>query len=164
MESLRKERAKAIKKQFALRKAGKGKKVKRRGSVKFPRVRAAEFTAGKVAGLDVKTREDYLDLIENSLTKNYQLMGDGSLKSKDLLDAAIDAEYEGFTNIKDVNMYRKKVATLIHGIKSCTIKAEMAPLLNNVKEEKEDKKKKEEKEEKKEKNKKKEKKEKEEKL
>ena len=125
----------AIKKQFDMRRVGKKTEdeVSTKMNVMFSRVRAAEFTSGKIAGLDVKTREDYLGLIENSLTKNYQLMGDGSLKSKDLLDAAIDAEYEGFTNNKVVTMYRKKVATLIHGIKSCTSKKEMSPLLTDFK-------------------------------
>ena len=124
-----------IKKQFGLRKGGaRGEdEVGAKMNVIFSRVRAAEFTTGKIAGLEVKTREDYLGLIENSIMKNYELMGDGSLGTKDFLDAAVEAEYEVFTNNKVVTMYRKKVATLIHAIKSCTQRAEMSPLLIDYK-------------------------------
>ena len=124
-----------IKKQFGLRRGeARGEdELGTKMNVIFSRVRAAEFTTGKIAGLDVKTREDYLGLIENSIVKNYELMGDGSLGTKDFLDAAVDAEYEVFTNNKVVTMYRKKAATLIHGIKSCTKRSELSPLLIDFK-------------------------------
>ena len=90
------------------------RKNKTKSNIKFPWVRAAKFTAGKIAGLDVKTREDYLALIENSLTKNYQLMGDSFLKSKDLLDAAIDAN----PTLDDVESLTKKTKKMMscHGL------------------------------------------------
>ena len=63
----REKRAKAeleslIQKQFRLRKAAaedKRKEVEDR-VLSYAKVKAAEFTANKISGLDVKTREDYL--------------------------------------------------------------------------------------------------------
>ena len=131
----------AIKKQFDMRK-GKTKaedEVQTKMNSMFARVKAAEFTSGKIAGLDVKTREDYLGLVESSLTKNYDNFksydsstGEG-LKSCDILDAAVEAEYSVFTSNKVVTMYRKKVATLIQGIKSATSKLEMSEILKDYK-------------------------------
>ena len=121
----------------------KGKKSKpeddartkeKNNSLSFARVKAAEFTSGKIAGLDVKTREDYLGLVEASLTKNYEDTKDSKsikLVGADLLDAAIEAEYSVFTSNKVVTMYRKKVAVLIYGIKGATKKLEMSEILTN---------------------------------
>ena len=35
-------------------------------------VKSAEFTSNKIAGLEVKTREDYMSLTEASLAENYR--------------------------------------------------------------------------------------------
>ena len=130
----------AIKKQFDLRKGKKSRpedeiRVKEKNnSLSFARVKAAEFTSGKIAGLDVKTREDYLGLIETSLTKNYddtKESGGLRLQGPDILDAAIEAEYSVFTTNKVVTMYRKKVAVLIYGIKGATKKLELSEILTN---------------------------------
>ena len=130
----------AIKKQFDLRKGKKSKSEdeyrakEKKNSLSFARVKAAEFTSGKIAGLDVKTREDYLGLVETSLTKNYEdtkEAGGIKLDVADLLDAAIEAEYSVFTTNKVVTMYRKKVAVLISGIKGATKKLEMSEVLIN---------------------------------
>jgi hypothetical protein len=68
----REKRAKAelesvIQKQFRLRKAAAEEEVGRREEeeqriLSYAKVKAAEFTAGKISGLDVKTREDYLGI------------------------------------------------------------------------------------------------------
>ena len=130
----------AIKKQFDLRKGKKSKSEdeyrakEKKNSLSFARVKAAEFTSGKIAGLDVKTREDYLGLVETSLTKNYEdtkEAGGIKLDVADVLDAAIEAEYSVFTTNKVVTMYRKKVAVLISGIKGATKKLEMSEILTN---------------------------------
>ena len=35
-------------------------------------VKAAEFTVNKIAGLEVRTREDYMGLVESSLAENFR--------------------------------------------------------------------------------------------
>ena len=45
-------------------------------SAKFAKVRSAEFTSNKIAGLDVRTREEYLGLVESTLGTNHQTCGD----------------------------------------------------------------------------------------
>ena len=126
----------AIKKQFDMRKGKAARSeddVQSRMNVMFARVKAAEFTTGKIAGLEVKTREDYLGLVEAALSKNYSETGGTELKDKDLLDAAVEAEYEVFTSNKVVTMYRKKVAFLIQNIKNSTKKNDMSDILVNFK-------------------------------
>jgi hypothetical protein len=52
-----------IQKQFRLRKGGaeEGRKEEEEQRIlSYAKVKAAEFTAGKISGLDIKTREDYL--------------------------------------------------------------------------------------------------------
>ena len=66
------ERESAIKKQFKMRKKGTEKEQKPKAQLGHARVRAAEFTETKIAGLDLKTREDYLGLVQANLTTNYE--------------------------------------------------------------------------------------------
>ena len=127
----------AIKKQFNMRR-GKSKEtedeVSSKMNVLFAKVKAAQFTAGKISGLEVKTREDYLGLVESSLLQNYKECSGRcgkNLKDNDILDAAVEAEYSVFTSNKVVTMYRKKVAVLIQNIKSCTKRGEMSEILQN---------------------------------
>jgi len=109
--------------QFQLRK-GKSKDDEDddKASIGYAKVKAAEFTSGKIAGLEVRTREDYLGLVESSLARNYEVAGEVEkrLQKVDILDAAVEAEYEVFTNNKVVTMYRKKMAVLIQSIKKDT--------------------------------------------
>ena len=97
---------------------------KSNAGVGYAKVKAAEFTSKKIAGLDVRTREDYLGLLETSLAKNYEATRDNNtekkMENRDILDAAIEAEYEVFTANKVVTMYRKRVAILIQHIKKDT--------------------------------------------
>merc|ERR1712142_1174375 len=117
------DRENIIKKQFQLRK-GKSKDDEddEKASIGYAKVKAAEFTSGKIAGLEVRTREDYLGLVESSLARNYEVAGEVEkrLQKVDILDAAVEAEYEVFTNNKVVTMYRKKMAVLIQSIKKDT--------------------------------------------
>jgi len=125
----------AIKKQFDMRKGKTKEKDEVHGkmNVLFAKVKAAEFTTGKIAGLDVKTRDDYLGLVESSLSKNYDSCGGEGLKSNDINDAAVDAEYSVFTSNKVVTMYRKKMASLIQSVKSATAKGELSEILRDYK-------------------------------
>ena len=99
-------------------------------------MKAAEFTANKIAGLDVKTREDYMSLVESSLAENYRASKGFSnieLQNHDILQAAIQAEYQIFTVNKVVTMYRKRMATLITSIKSDSKKLDISEILVNYK-------------------------------
>jgi len=114
-----------IKKQFKMRSGSKNKDVEEddKVAIGYAKVKAAEFTSGKITGLDVKTREDYLGLVETSLGKNYEVcqsQKELKMQTFEILEAAVDAEYEVFTNNKVVTMYRKKMAVLIHSIKKDT--------------------------------------------
>ena len=62
-------------------------------------------------GLDVKTRDDYLGLVESSLSKNYDSCGGEGLKSNDINDAAVDAEYSVFTSNKVWNVLNVIIST-----------------------------------------------------
>ena len=80
------------------------------------RVRAAEFTEVKVVGLKLKTREYCLDLVLNALTKNYTTMEARQCSAEDIIEDAIKAEYDLFTNTKGITMYRWKIIKLISSI------------------------------------------------
>jgi len=140
----REERAKkqlrgVIGRQFKLRKAGgkeeeEQKKQDEEKAAAFAKVKSAEFTATKIAGLDVKTREDYMSLCESSLAENYaasKSFHEKRFQVFDILNAAIDAEYQIFTSNKVITMYRKRMATLISSIKSETKKLNLCSTLEN---------------------------------
>lgn len=139
----REERAKkalqaVISKQFKLRKGASGKaeddKSEQEEAVLFAKVKSAEFTTNKIAGLDVKTREDYMGLVESCLATNYSTtknLGDVVMSVQNILQAAIEAEYQVFTSNKVVTMYRKKMATLITSIKADTKKLDQSSLIIN---------------------------------
>ena len=40
--------------------------------MKYAKVKSAEFTSKKIAGLDIRSRESYLALLENVLRTNYE--------------------------------------------------------------------------------------------
>ena len=69
------DRESIIRNQFKLRKGKSNNEVK--VSVGFAKVRASEITSRKIAGLDVRTREDYFGLMETSMARNYDAMGQG---------------------------------------------------------------------------------------
>jgi len=116
------DRENIIRKQFKLRKGKDKDEEEEKVVLGYAKVRAAEFTSGKIAGLEVRTREDYLGLVETSLARNLEGVGEGekNLQKGDVLEAAVDAEYEIFTSNKVVTMYRKRMAGLIHSIKKDT--------------------------------------------
>ena len=73
-------------------------------SIGFPKARAA-----KIAGLDVRTLEAYLGLVETALARDQEAgagTGGSRLQKNDIL--AVEAEYEVFNEV--VTMYRKKMA------------------------------------------------------
>ena len=116
------DRENIIRKQFQLRKGKNKDDEEEKSVISYAKVRAAEFTSGKIAGLEVRTREDYLGLVETSLARNFEGVREAgrNFQQGDILEAAVDAEYEIFTSNKVVTMYRKRMAGLIHSIKKDT--------------------------------------------
>ena len=72
-------------------------------------MKSAEFTAKKIAGLEVRARESYLSLLETNLKKNYDTFASvaagkeetsKSLIPFDILQCAIEEEYKIFSKNK----------------------------------------------------------------
>jgi len=119
-----------LNKQFKIRKGGgeeskEDKKKENDNAVAYAKVKAAEFTVNKIAGLEVRTREDYMGLVESSLADNFRNVKtygqtDRDFQTYDILHAAIESEYQVFTTNKVVTMYRKNMVKLIQAIKADT--------------------------------------------
>ena len=123
-KAAREERDDEIKRQFKMRKKGKEKVVEKpKAKLGHARVRAAEFTETKVAGLDLKTRESYYDLLVSALTMNYEATRSFNTKEMttgEIGEAGVEAEYKAFTSITTTTMYRSKLAKLIQKVKKET--------------------------------------------
>jgi len=125
-KAAKEERESEIKRQFKMRKKGKEKeaeKPKAKMGLGHARVRAAEFTETKVAGLDLKTRESFYGLLVSTLTANYEAARSFRTKEMSLVEiseAGVEAEYGVFTSNKTTTMYRSKVANLIQRVKKET--------------------------------------------
>ena len=136
-KAAKEERENAIKRQFKMRKKGGEKeadKPKGKMGLGHARVRAAEFTETKVAGLDLKTRESYYDLLVAALTTNYEAAL--SFRTKEMSlgeigDAGVEAEYNIFTSNKTTTMYRSKLANLIQRVKKETKELLFSSLLES---------------------------------
>jgi len=102
-------------------------------ALKVAKVKAAEFTAKKIAGLDVRSRESYLALLENVLRSNYDKVsqlsvtsGGGENKENkklhplDIRQCAVDQEYKIFSDNKVVTTYRRTMAFLMSKVKKDT--------------------------------------------
>jgi len=120
------QRENQIRQQFEVRKKKRKTEEKQKVSLGHARVKAAEFTEKKIAGLDLKTREDYLGLVTSSLTRNQETTAtfrskeQGLLSTSHLLEASVEEEYKVFTTNKVITMYRKRMAQVISGIKKET--------------------------------------------
>ena len=124
-KAAKEERESEIKRQFKMRKKGKKEveKPKAKMGLGHARVRAAEFTETKVAGLDLKTRETFCDLLVSILEKNYEAARSFRTKEMSLVEireAGVEAEYGVFTSNKTTTMYRSKVAKIIQQVKKET--------------------------------------------
>ena len=78
------------------------------------RIRNAQATTTKVAGLKISVRENYLTALVDALKANVQNNDEDKPRSalvhRDYEEVAADIEYECFSNQKVVNMYRHAVA------------------------------------------------------
>ncbi|XP_071552976.1 LOW QUALITY PROTEIN: uncharacterized protein [Panulirus ornatus] len=150
----KKERANMIKEQFALRR-GKGpskpssssyasrlkeqkekEKLEReeKDRAKRSKLTNAEFTS-KIVGLNIGTRESYLQMLSQALMKNYETCRDSApvlshLKESDTEDVAVKMEYNIFTSTNVMMMYRKGMMSLMMSIRkdtnACSLRKELA--------------------------------------
>lgn len=92
-------------------------------AIKNARVRGAEFTAKKIACLEVKARESYLSLLEGIMKENYNncsRLNPGNnldLSESDIGQCAVEEEYKIFTGNKVISTYRRGMAFLMADIK-----------------------------------------------
>ncbi|KAG0724792.1 ATP-dependent DNA helicase Q5 [Chionoecetes opilio] len=153
------QRTAVIKKQFALRR-GKGKKASNpssssssssstyKGRLKEQKEKeraekeeqeraarsklvSAQYTS-KINGLNIATRESYLQLVSQALTKNYEACvetstGRSCLKECDIEAVATKMEYQVFTSTSVMMMYRKAVMSLPGVYMSPSVMAPVTP-------------------------------------
>ena len=126
-------RGKEIRDEFNKRRGGKVSKKEElrrekekdkeeKEAVRSAKVKAAEFTTKKIAGLDVRSRENYLALLESVLRTNYDecnklSSNEKELSMMDIRQCAIDQEYKIFSDTKVMTMYRRGMAFLMADIK-----------------------------------------------
>ena len=80
------------------------------------KVKSAEFTTIKIAGLEITQRESYLSLLESVIRQNYdaysKVAKEADLKpitAYEVQKLAVGEEYKIFTNNKVVTMYRRGI-------------------------------------------------------
>merc|ERR1719295_568497 len=121
-------------------------KQKEEEELKYSKVKAAELTTKNIPGLDVRSRDSYLALLENTFRINYDTYmefgrpadsaevpvetADGStamckeapktLHMLDIRECAIEQEYQVFTSNKVVTTYRRAMAFLMSKVKKET--------------------------------------------
>ncbi|KAK8391625.1 hypothetical protein O3P69_017276 [Scylla paramamosain] len=85
---------------------------------------SAQFTS-KIVGLNIATRESYLQLVSQALSKNYEVCwqpgaGRSHLKECDIEDVATKMEYQVFTSTNVMMMYRKGMMSLMMSLRKDT--------------------------------------------
>uniref|UniRef100_A0A336LL22 ATP-dependent DNA helicase n=1 Tax=Culicoides sonorensis TaxID=179676 RepID=A0A336LL22_CULSO len=123
-----------IQKQFALRKLQAAKDMEMEPSVALTKVKHAQSTSTKVAGLTNQVRESYLTFLADALKANVEACKgkespDHDLVYKDFEDIAIELEYDAFTNNTVITMYRRGVIKHINSIKGMTKSTKLFPQL-----------------------------------
>ncbi|KAH8294415.1 hypothetical protein KR054_012499 [Drosophila jambulina] len=126
-----------IKQQFKLRKQiSAARQLEQDTAAQISRIRQAEATEKKIAGLQATHREKYLTAIIDALKANVDKCKDepeqrpkSVLKYNDYEAIAVDMEYEVFRQQKVANMYRHALTKQISIIKQLTGKTQLMPLL-----------------------------------
>ncbi|KAH8264904.1 hypothetical protein KR038_007156 [Drosophila bunnanda] len=126
-----------IKQQFKLRKQiSAARQLEQDTAAQISRIRQAEATEKKIAGLQATHREKYLTAIIDTLKANVDKCKDepeqqpkSVLKYNDYEAIAVDMEYEVFRQQKVANMYRHALTKQISTIKQLTGKMQLMPLL-----------------------------------
>ncbi len=104
------------------------KKKDEEDALRSAKVRGAEFTSKKIAGLEVRARESYLSLLETNLRSNYdQFVASASsgeepprLSPLDVQKVAVAEEYRIFSQNKVITTYRRGMAFLMAAVKKDT--------------------------------------------
>ncbi|KAF6211539.1 hypothetical protein GE061_012052 [Apolygus lucorum] len=127
-----------IKEQFALRRESGGsisRNDKDDPGVKYSIVRAAEATKVKVAGLSVQTRESYVKYFKDLLKKNWLSAHERAFEfnDKDFEEAAVEMEYNIFSDSRVNAVYKKKIAHEVADLRKKTTKSKPHPLIMNGK-------------------------------
>lgn len=107
-----------IREQFKLRKQIKAaRQLEQETHTQISRVRQAQSTETKIAGLHQTQREKYLDAIIDALKANVQTCEKdeeqqprSALRYNDYLAIGVDLEYEVFQKQRVANMYRHAMA------------------------------------------------------
>lgn len=132
----KKEERSFIDKQFALRKAQAAAAMEMQPSAQISRVKAAQSTEVKVAGLKITTRESNLTFLADYLKRNMEKcenldppqLPKHKLVYKDLEDIGKEIEYECFSSCKAIAIYRRNIAKALADMKKCE---GLFPALNN---------------------------------
>ncbi|XP_067612820.1 uncharacterized protein RecQ5 [Eurosta solidaginis] len=125
-----------IRKQFQLRKQlSAAREVEKEGQAQITRVKQAPSSGIKVAGLTTAIRENYLNTIISALKLNVEQCKEDDprkdLRHRDYEAIAIDIEYESFSKVKVVNMYRHALAKELAAIRQQTNKELLMPILRD---------------------------------
>uniref|UniRef100_A0A0A9XJM7 ATP-dependent DNA helicase Q5 n=1 Tax=Lygus hesperus TaxID=30085 RepID=A0A0A9XJM7_LYGHE len=132
-----------IKEQFALRRESGGS-ISRNDNddpgIKYSIVRAAEATKVKVAGLSVQTRESYVKYFKDLLKKNWLSAHERAFdfNDKDFEEAAVDMEYNIFTESRVNASYKRKIAHEVADLRKMTTMSRPHPLILNGKKKQEE--------------------------
>ncbi|EDX10448.1 GD12613 [Drosophila simulans] len=126
-----------IKQQFKLRKQiSAARQLEQETAAQISRVRMAEATEKKIAGLQATHREKYLTALIDALKANVDKCKDepeqqtkSVLKYNDYEAMAVDMEYDVFRQNKVANMYRHALVKEISTIKKLTEQTKLLPLL-----------------------------------
>ncbi|XP_016994471.2 ATP-dependent DNA helicase Q5 [Drosophila takahashii] len=126
-----------IKQQFKLRKQiSAARQLEQETAAQISRIRQAEATEKKIAGLQSTHREKYLTAIIDALKANVEKCKEDPeqqpksvLKYNDYEAIAVDMEYDVFRQNKVANMYRHALVKEISIIKQKTGKTQLLPLL-----------------------------------
>ncbi|XP_055856785.1 ATP-dependent DNA helicase Q5 [Episyrphus balteatus] len=127
-----------IRKQFEIRKAiSAATLLENEPDAKMSRVKSAQATETKVAGLKTSLRESYLTSLIEVLKANVEKCAIAAerpsydLKHRDFEEVAKEIEYECFTKNKVVNIYRLTVAKEMSAIRKCSDELRLLPVLKD---------------------------------
>ncbi|XP_055907995.1 ATP-dependent DNA helicase Q5 [Eupeodes corollae] len=123
-----------IRKQFEIRKAiTAATLLENEPDAQMSRVKQAQATETKVAGLKNSLRENYLTTLIDVLKANVEKCAIADerpthdLKYRDFEEIAKEIEYQCFTTNKVVNIYRHSVAKEMSAIRKCTLELRIFP-------------------------------------
>ncbi|KAH8307117.1 hypothetical protein KR044_005163 [Drosophila immigrans] len=134
---VKKETEDFIRQQFKLRKQiSAARQLEQETTTQISRVRQAQSTETKIAGLHQTQREKYLDAMIDALKANVRKCEKdpdqqprSALKHNDYEAMGVDLEYEVFQKQRVVNMYRHAMAKQLAIIKQQTAKETLMPLI-----------------------------------